>query len=370
MSSDSPRIVRVGIIGCGTVAQVVHLPTLSLLCHLFRITYLCDVSENALRHCQARVVGGVPPEITTDAAELCASPEVDVVFVINSDEYHTDHAVLALQHNKFVFVEKPLALNLRDCEAIASAEKASSGDVMVGYMRRYAPVFLDAVKEIGGVENIMFARVRDIIGPNSTFIEQSGTFAKAFTDFPPESTKEKDAKAEDTVSQGLKECGVKMTPESTMTWRIMGGLGSHDLSAMRECIGLPDEVLGSSLALPFWSVLFQYPKFAVSYETGFYNVPKFDAHIEVYGQNKSVRVQYDTPFVKGLPITMHISEVCDGGSLKETTIRKTYEDPYTVELKELYAHITEGRPIKTTISDAKEDLEIFKMIVQKGHERT
>lgn len=118
--------------------------------------------------------------------------------------------------------------------------------------------------------------------------------------------------------------------------------------------------------LIIFSVLFQYHGFAVSYESGIDNVPRFDAHIEIYGLNKTVRVQYDSPYIKGLPITMHIVENVNG-ALKETTVRKTYEDAYTLEMKELYAVVSEGKPIKTTAADAREDLGIFKMILTKGN---
>ena len=153
--------MRVGLIGCGEVAQVVHIPTLGFMPE-FRVVYLCDISQEALSHCKTRVFGGSAPKTTTDPTELCSSEEVDVVFVINSDEYHADHAILALQNDKHVFVEKPLALNLRDIERLKSAEASSKGKVMVGYMRRYATAFVDAVKEIGGLDQILYARVRGI----------------------------------------------------------------------------------------------------------------------------------------------------------------------------------------------------------------
>lgn len=89
-------------------------------------------------------------------------------------------------------------------------------------------------------------------------------------------------------------------------------------------------------------MLFQYPGFAVSYESGIDSVPLFDAHIEIYSQNKSVRVQYDTPYVKGLQTTLHICEK-DGDGYRETIIRRTYEDPYTLQLKELYDWLGSAR---------------------------
>lgn len=161
--SPTPRIVCVGIIGCGEVAQVVHIPTLGFLSDYFQITYLCDISQAALAHCKSKVAGDVTT--TTNPEELCASPTVDVVLVVNSDEYHAAHAILALRHDKHVFIEKPMALNDRDADAIIEAERASRGRVMVGYMRRYASVLQDAIREIGGMDQILYARVRGASPP-------------------------------------------------------------------------------------------------------------------------------------------------------------------------------------------------------------
>ncbi|KAF5016419.1 hypothetical protein F66182_11905, partial [Fusarium sp. NRRL 66182] len=97
---------------------------------------------------------------TPDPAKLCASSDVDGVIIANSDEYHAPHAILALQNNKHVLVEKPLALTKRDILAIIAAERTSRGRVMVGYMRRYAAPLEDALREIGGMDKIIYARVR------------------------------------------------------------------------------------------------------------------------------------------------------------------------------------------------------------------
>ena len=74
------KVVRVGLIGRGMVAQVIHIPTLGHLSDKFQITYLCDVSSEALKHCQKKVIGGVLPQITQDPIILVSSAEVDIVF--------------------------------------------------------------------------------------------------------------------------------------------------------------------------------------------------------------------------------------------------------------------------------------------------
>lgn len=114
------------------------------------------------------------------------------------------------------------------------------------------------------------------------------------------------------------------------------------------------------------SVLFKYPTFTVSYESGIDNIPRFDAHLEVYGADKTVRVQYDTPYVKGLPVTMHIVENVEG-VYRESTIRKSYEDAYTLEMKTFWAMASEGISAKTTVQDALQDFDVFEMLMRHGY---
>lgn len=110
--------------------------------------------------------------------------------------------------------------------------------------------------------------------------------------------------------------------------------------------------------------MFQYPGFTVSYESGVDQVPRFDASIEIFGDSKTVKVCIDTPFIKGLPTTMVIKEPLADGSYRESTIRRTYEDPFTLELKEVHGWVTQGRTPKTNPSDARKDIEILGMLMK------
>lgn len=55
--------------------------------------------------------------------ELCASPEVDAVFITSPDAMHREDTLLALQHGKAVLCEKPLAMNAAEAEEMAAAAK-------------------------------------------------------------------------------------------------------------------------------------------------------------------------------------------------------------------------------------------------------
>jgi predicted dehydrogenase len=67
--------------------------------------------------------------------ELCASPEVDAVFITSPDAMHLDDAMLAIRHGKAVLCEKPLAMNAAEAGAIA--EDARTGGVVCGVAQNF-----------------------------------------------------------------------------------------------------------------------------------------------------------------------------------------------------------------------------------------
>lgn len=216
-------ILRVGIIGCGEITQVAHIPNINFLSHRFQTTYLCDISQQALQHC-ARKVQGATPKTTADAAVLCSSPDVDVVVIANADAYHVEHGILALKNDKYCLLEKPASVCFRDLDLLVEAEKSSKGKVMVGTMRRFATAFTDAVQEVGGMDKIQYARVRDIIGPNSTFVDQSGTFPLKFNDYSDADTEDRLKRETEILEQALaNEFGVPVSPDSMRMLRLLGG---------------------------------------------------------------------------------------------------------------------------------------------------
>ncbi|MCJ1287331.1 hypothetical protein MMC26_006679 [Xylographa opegraphella] len=360
--------LRVGILGAGEVAQVIHLPTLTLLSSLFTLTSICDISAQTASHCATKFH---IPHHTTSASELLTHPSVDVVFVLTSDEYHAPYTTAALRAGKHVFVEKPLTLSLPSAHSILAAEAAAPNGarVFVGYMRRYAPSFVSVFRaEVQSIPRILYARVRDIIGPNAYFVGQSGTEPVRLTDFPAGADAERKDRVEALVQEAWE--GREVTPERMGYTRFLGGLGSHDLSLMREALGgLPERVDAVAVHPPFYNALMTYRNrggggeaFAVVYESGVDEVPRFDAHVAVYGERKSVEIRYDTPYVKGLPIVVVVEEKGEGGEKVRREVMSSYEDAYTAEMRELWACLVEGRACKTTVGDALEDLSLFDMM--------
>ena len=126
--------LRVGIIGCGEVAQILHLPSLYGLSEQFEVTALCDVSREVLSGIGGR--WGVAAQFE-HYEEVLGQEDVDVVLVANPHAYHSEVVLAALSAGKHVLVEKPMCLTLREADAIVEAQRRTGLVVQVGTMRRY-----------------------------------------------------------------------------------------------------------------------------------------------------------------------------------------------------------------------------------------
>jgi polar amino acid transport system substrate-binding protein len=77
---------------------------------------------------------------TTDYREIMLDDQSQIVFIATRHDSHSQLAAEALAQGKHVFVEKPLAVTEDGLREVVAAARASSGLLMVGYNRRFAPV--------------------------------------------------------------------------------------------------------------------------------------------------------------------------------------------------------------------------------------
>ena len=83
---------------------------------------------------------------TTEAAELLARPEVNAAIIATQESAHVVPVMQALEHGHSLFIEKPLAVDVRDSQRVASAIEAAGVDAVMGYTQRFRRRFL-TVKE-------------------------------------------------------------------------------------------------------------------------------------------------------------------------------------------------------------------------------
>ena len=124
-------LLKIGIIGCGAIAQIQHLPHLKLRDDIFEIRALCDLSTNLLNALGEQF--NVPAERQfTDYRRLVES-DVDAVIVCPAGS-HAPATIAAARAGKHVFVEKPMCHTVREAEEMVAAARQSGVVLQVGYM--------------------------------------------------------------------------------------------------------------------------------------------------------------------------------------------------------------------------------------------
>jgi predicted dehydrogenase len=127
--------VRIGVVGCGRAASSLHLPALARVPGA-RIVALADSDAGRLAALAARLPGVAA---YGDARGLLNDDRVDLVAVCTPASGHADIAIASLGAGKHLFVEKPLALTLDDCDRmVTEARRAESSGLrsVVGFNLR------------------------------------------------------------------------------------------------------------------------------------------------------------------------------------------------------------------------------------------
>ena len=146
--------IIVGFIGAGTFAQGTLLPILSKMKEV-ELKTVCTATPVKVSNIAKRWKFKYA---TTDYRKILEDPEIDAVFITTRHDLHAKIAAEALKAGKYVFVEKPLAMNETQLKMVIDAYKLNPGKLMVGFNRRFSP-FINEIKKIfrGRVEPLVIS---------------------------------------------------------------------------------------------------------------------------------------------------------------------------------------------------------------------
>lgn len=131
--------VKVGIIGCGKIAQVRHIPEYMsnpdvCLYGLFDINK--ERAQELAQKYNCKAYGSYE--------ELLADPEIDAVSVCVANNAHAQISIAAMKAGKHVLCEKPMAVTLEECEAMVKTAKETGRYLMIGQNQRLAKAHVKA----------------------------------------------------------------------------------------------------------------------------------------------------------------------------------------------------------------------------------
>lgn len=126
--------IKVGIVGCGGIANYKHLPSLSKLADV-EIVAFCDILEDRAQKA-ANEYGAAGAKVFTDYKQLLKIEEIKVVHVLTPNVSHAEITIAALKAGKHVMCEKPMAKTAAEARAMLEASKSTGKLLSIGYNGR------------------------------------------------------------------------------------------------------------------------------------------------------------------------------------------------------------------------------------------
>jgi predicted dehydrogenase len=158
MSISPSDKVRVGIIGCGGIANSKHMPSLKKLKNVEMVAF-CDIIEK--RALAAREKFGTEDAfVCADYRKLLEDKTIDVVHVLTPNRSHSFITVDALEAGKHVMCEKPMAINSAEAKKMLDAAVRTRKKLTIGYQSRHRAdsIYLKQEVEAGVLGEIYYAK--------------------------------------------------------------------------------------------------------------------------------------------------------------------------------------------------------------------
>jgi len=132
---NTDRKLKVGILGCGPIAQFAHLQA----CRKAKNATLHSVCDTAADLAHQMGAYYQAQKVFTDYEEMLGDPELDAVIIATSDAFHIPASVSAVKAGKHVLVEKPIGTSLEEAWNLKKLLEASGLIFQVGHMKRFDP---------------------------------------------------------------------------------------------------------------------------------------------------------------------------------------------------------------------------------------
>lgn len=156
------RKLKIGIIGCGGIANGKHMPSLAKLPNIEMVAF-CDIILNRAQEAAAEY-GSANARVYSDYTELLAKESLDVVHICTPNNSHAKITVAALEADCHVMCEKPMAKTAQEAREMLAAAQRTGKKLSIGYQSRFRndSQYLKQVCQRGDLGEIYFAKAKAI----------------------------------------------------------------------------------------------------------------------------------------------------------------------------------------------------------------
>jgi predicted dehydrogenase len=344
---------RVGVVGCGLIAQTMHLPYLAELSDRFEIAALCDVRTDLVRSCAERY--GQPR--THARWEDLFTEQLDAVVIATSGD-HAPLAIAAAQAGLHVLVEKPMALCSRDAAAMVAAAERAGVCLMVGTMKRYDPAYQRLAQLLPEMRDLRLVRVTTLESPIAPYVSHLPLIESAAGDSDPFAIPDDE---QDPMAAALGDADEQT--RFGYRWILLDCL-VHELNVLQGLLGPPTEISSVSLAQRCVSINMRFGD--LDCHLSWVDLPgiaRYRQEFGFYSPDMRLTLELPSPFLRNMPSRLLVEEGDVGTPhawLREEVV--SYDEAFRRELIEFSECIRSARQPVTSGSDGLRDLVLMESI--------
>jgi predicted dehydrogenase len=353
----SRRRLRVGVIGTGLVAQIMHLPYLAELDDLFEVRALCDSSRDidVVEHCGQRF--GVDRLFTN--WEQLLEEDLDAVVVLTSGS-HAAPAVAAATAGMHVLVEKPMCFSIPEGAGMLAAAARSGVVLMVGYPKRYDPAYCRAREVINHLGDLRFGRVTTLEAPSEPYVAHHHIVRGH--DIGADQVAKWRAESDRSIDEAI---GPLLDHARITFQTVLLDTMVHEFNLLRGVLGEPTEVRFASLRAATVTVVLDFG--GVECVVTWLDLPgiaRYEMEACFYDPVGRVRLAFPSPYLKNTPAVLEMtSGDLAGPSSVLTSEVVSYEEPFKLELVEFHrAAISQADPLTSGL-DGLRDVALCQAVV-------
>jgi predicted dehydrogenase len=348
--------LRVGVVGTGVIAQVMHLHYLEELADSYEVAAVCDIVPENARACAERY--GVPA-VFSDWREMLRQP-LDAVLVLTSGS-HAPIAVAAAQAGMHVLVEKPMCFSVPEGKEMVDAAQQAGVTLMVAYPKRYDPAYARFQKEAREVAEPRLLRVTTFESPFRPYIEHY----RLLPAVPPPGDVV-DLLRADTDASIAGALGDASEFERRAYHMVLLDTLVHELNTVRGLLGEPDRLDYVDLRDNSLTAMLRFGDLPVAIHwIDLPGIARYQMEFALYGPEARVRLAFPSPFLRSEP-TLLETEGGDAGTARSWRTEETvsYESAFKRELVAFHDCVANGTEPVTSGPDGLRDIALCQAIIE------
>lgn len=353
--------LRVGVVGCGLIAQVMHLHYLRELADRFEIAALCDLSEEVRTACAREY--SVKKSFAS-WQELLKEP-LDAVLVLTSGS-HAPIAVGAAERGMHILVEKPMCFSVAEGEAMIQAAEKAGVTLMVGYNKRYDPAYGRLVGEVRTLKDLRLLRITTLESPLEPYVQhynlrRGGPLPKDVAESLGEDNATRIAAAVPEADQLSRWAYQNVLLDSLV----------HEINAMRGVLGEPDRLEFADIRETGLTAIFKYG--AAQCILAWVDLPviaRYSMEFAFYSPERRLTLSFPSPFLRSMP-TLLISEDGEARSPQSTRTEEitSFRESFKEELIHFHDCVVDHKQPITSGRDSLHDVALCAAIVDVHRRR-